>query len=137
MRPRKTIVAILSAAALAACGGGGSSGGYMMTPSGGGGGGTTGTSASVTVADYSFSPGSVTIKAGGSVTWTNAGSYAHTTTADGGSWDSGQLATVGGGGGYGGGGSGGAFTKMFSTAGTYTYHCANHSYMTGTVTVTP
>ncbi len=60
---------------------------------------TTGgtTSTSVTIADYSFSPSSVTVKVGTSVTWTNYGGTAHTSTSDNGAWDSGQIASGSGG----------------------------------------
>ena len=41
------------------------------------------------------------------------------------------------GGGYGMPTAGGSYAVSFPTAGTYTYHCANHAQMTGTVTVVP
>jgi plastocyanin len=65
-------------------------------------------SASVDIADFAFGPNSVTITAGGSVTWTNSDSAPHTATGDGGSFD---------------------------TPGTYTYFCAIHPDMTATVVV--
>jgi plastocyanin len=91
----------------------------------------------VSVAGYAFSPMSITIKAGTSVKWTNDDAVDHTTTSDGGSWNSGQMSAPSGGGGYGGMTAGGSFTYTFSSAGTFAYHCANHTYMTGTITVTP
>jgi plastocyanin len=100
-------------------------------------------SADVTIQDFSFSPSSVTIKAGATVRWTNHGPSAHTTTSDAGLWDSGQLTPPSGGGTYGGGGSaGGSFRMTFTTAGTYGYHCTNHPpslypNFIATVTVTP
>jgi hypothetical protein len=45
-------------------------------------------------------------------------------TADGGAFDSGNLAT------------GQTFSQTFSAAGTFAYHCNIHPQMTGTVTVT-
>ena len=98
--------------------------------------------ASVLIAEYSFTPDTVTVKAGAMVTWTNNGSIAHTATADGGGFDSGQLSAASGGGGYGGGYGGGtnagSFSFTFGTAGTYAYHCANHpTQMKGVVIVTP
>jgi plastocyanin len=70
-------------------------------------------------------PGSagVTISVGSRVTWTNTDPVSHTTTSDIGFWDSGEI------------GPGGVFSQTFDTPGTYTYHCAIHSFMTGTVTV--
>jgi len=93
--------------------------------------------ASVTIQDLSFSPSTVTISAGTTVTWTNNGPSAHTATSDSGLWDSGQLSGPSDGGAYGGGGSGGNYQHTFASAGTFTYHCANHTQMTGTITVTP
>ena len=99
-------------------------------------------SASVTIQDFTFTPATVTIKAGTTVRWTNNGPSAHTVTSDAGVWASGTLGAPGGGGGYGGGSSGGTFDFTFMQPGTYPYHCSIHppsSYpgFTGTVTVTP
>jgi plastocyanin len=69
-----------------------------------------------------FNPGSVTVPAGGSVTWTNNDSSPHTATGS--AFDSGNL------------NNGQSFTKKFTTAGTFTYVCSYHSNMTGTVKVT-
>ena len=96
---------------------------------------------SVAIRDFSFSPSALTIKAGMTVTWTNNGSSAHTTTSDTGVWDSPTLGAPSGGGAYGGGTAGGTFQATFQTPGTYTYHCKIHppsTYpsFTGTITVT-
>ena len=98
---------------------------------------------SVTIADFSFTPKNVTIKAGQKVQWYNSGPSAHNVTADDDSWSSGNMAPPSGGGGYYGGGEtqGSTFTHTFDTPGTYTYHCANHPpsgypNFTGTITVT-
>ena len=72
--------------------------------------------------NFAFSPDSVEIKVGETVTWTNEDAAAHTVTGDGGV-DSGQLAT------------GQTYSKTFDTAGTYAYHCSIHPAMTGTVVV--
>ncbi len=137
--------AMLVVAGAVACGGGGGSSYPTSSGNNGGGGGTpppppptTSTTASVSIADYSFTPASLSIKAGTTVTWTNDGAVAHTATADGGAFDSGQLSSPSGGGGYGGGSAGGSYSYTFSMAGTYAYHCANHpTTMKGTITVTP
>jgi plastocyanin len=68
-----------------------------------------------------YSPSPVAVAVGGSVTWTNNDSTAHTSTGP--NWSSGPIAP------------GGKYTMTFSSAGTFTYHCTIHSGMTGTVTV--
>jgi plastocyanin len=80
-------------------------------------------SASVDIADFAFGPNTVTITAGGTVTWTNSDSAPHTATGDGGSFDTGTIDT------------GGIASISFDTPGTYTYFCAIHPEMTGTVVV--
>ena len=70
-----------------------------------------------------YSPNPVTVAVGGSVTWVNNDTVTHTSSANGGTWNSGAIAP------------GGAFTMTFATAGTYPYHCTIHPGMTGTVTV--
>jgi len=77
----------------------------------------------VTISGFAFGPASISIPVGSTVTWTNQDGTAHTVTADDGSFDSGSLA------------QGATFSQTFDTPGTYTYHCAIHSSMTGTVTV--
>lgn len=79
--------------------------------------------ASVSIVDFAFDPGSVTVDAGATVTWTNMGSSPHTVTADDGSFDSGTLDP------------GGTFSFTFDTAGTVSYHCAIHPNMVGSVAV--
>lgn len=113
-----------------------------MSPSGGGQNPPPPGTVAVTIQDFSFSPGSVTITAGTTVRWTNAGPSAHTTTSDAGAWASTPLGAPQGGVGYGGGSAGGTFDFTFTQAGTYPYHCSLHppsSYpgFTGTITVTP
>jgi len=90
--------------------------------------GTTGTPVSIvngssTLTTTAYSPNPVSISVGGTVTWTNNDSTAHTATADNGSFSSGNIAP------------GGKFSQTFSTAGTFTYKCTIHPNMVGTVTV--
>ncbi len=85
--------------------------------------GTAPKSASVTIKDFEFTPATVTIALGGTVTWTNDGPSTHTITADDGSFDSGDLS------------KGKTFSHTFQTAGTFTYHCSIHPFMTATVIV--
>lgn len=80
-------------------------------------------SAAVDIVDFTFGPNSVTITAGGTVTWTNSDSAPHTATGDGGSFDTGTIE------------SGGSASITFDTPGTYSYICSIHPDMTGTVVV--
>jgi plastocyanin len=77
----------------------------------------------VTIADFAFTPGTITVKVGATVTWTNNDTAAHTVTADDGTFDSKSLAP------------GATFSHLLDKAGTYSYHCAIHSSMTATVVV--
>ncbi len=77
----------------------------------------------VAIADFSFSPGSLTIHAGDTVTWSNNGPAAHTATASNGSFNTGTLA------------KGASASHTFSTAGTFSYFCTIHPFMHGTIVV--
>jgi plastocyanin len=73
---------------------------------------------------YHFTPPSVTVGVGATVTWQNTTDATHTVTSDSGTeLDSGSVT------------DGKTFSHTFSTAGTFSYHCSIHPYMTGTVTV--
>ncbi len=65
----------------------------------------------------------VVIGVNNTVTWVNNDIAAHTVTADNGSFNSGNL------------NPGQSFTNVFTTPGTYTYHCDYHPWMHGTVIV--
>jgi plastocyanin len=77
----------------------------------------------VFIQGMAFSPSSITITAGTTLMWTNKDGVAHTVTSDVGLFDSGTI------------NSGGAFSYLFTTAGTYLYHCAVHPTMTAKVIV--
>lgn len=77
----------------------------------------------VTIANFAFSPDTVTIGVGDSVTWTNGDGTAHTATAGDGSFDTGSIA------------AGASETVTFDTAGTFPYICSIHPTMTGSVVV--
>jgi plastocyanin len=81
-------------------------------------------STSVSAGDNFFDPASITIAVGDTVTWRNDGQVAHTVTANGGSFDSGNL------------NPGQSFAHTFSGAGTFRYFCQYHAGMTGTIKVT-
>jgi plastocyanin len=70
-----------------------------------------------------FTPSSITITAGTTITWTNKDGIVHTVTSDNGLFDSGNL-TVNS-----------TFPRQFNTPGTYPYHCTPHPSMTATVIV--
>jgi plastocyanin len=75
----------------------------------------------VTIAGFAFSPKTVTVNVGDSVTWTNNDGVAHTATGSG--FNTGNIA------------SGASKTITFNSAGTRTYICTIHPTMTGTVVV--
>jgi plastocyanin len=77
--------------------------------------------ASVAIRDFSFGPSAVTVHAGDTVTWTNAGPTDHTATGAG--FDTGTL------------GKGQSGSHTFASAGTFAYRCTLHPFMRGTVTV--
>ena len=120
----KILCAILALVAVVGCGGGSSYGGSPTGPGNTGGNNNTGgsTSSSISVGDNYFSPAATTVPAGTTVTWTWAGSVNHNVTFDDGAASSTQAS--------------GTYSRTFSTAGTYAYHCTIHgASMSGTVTV--
>jgi len=70
-----------------------------------------------------FSPDVADVAVGTMVTWTNTDSVPHTSTSNKTEWDSNTVAP------------GGRFSFTFQTAGTFSYHCAIHPGMVGTVVV--
>jgi plastocyanin len=78
----------------------------------------------VAIVNYAFGPQTVTVKAGSAVTWTQQDEDSHTVTADNTSFASPTLT------------NGQTYSHTFTAAGTYSYHCAIHPYMHGTVVVT-
>lgn len=85
-------------------------------------GGGTAVEAQVDVEGSIFTPGSVTVGVGGTVTWRFQDSFAHTVTAGDGSFDSGSKQ------------GGETFAHTFATAGSFPYTCTIHG-MKGTVVV--
>jgi plastocyanin len=77
----------------------------------------------VAISGFTFSPSSLTINVGDRVTWTNSDSVAHTATATGGAFDTGDI------------GQGQSASVRFTKAGTYAYYCTPHPSMTGTIRV--
>ncbi|HCS39964.1 MAG TPA: hypothetical protein DIW44_10325 [Anaerolineaceae bacterium] len=79
--------------------------------------------AEVEIEDFAYVSAAITIKVGTTVTWTNKDSVRHTVSSDTGLFESGLF------------GKGESFSHTFTEAGTFTYHCAPHPYMKGTVIV--
>jgi plastocyanin len=79
----------------------------------------------VNVLDNEFEPGSLSVAAGTTVTWTWMGSNTHNVTWDG-AGEPGPSPTQ----------AAGTYTRTFSTAGTFAYHCSVHGpAMDGTIVV--
>jgi amicyanin len=77
----------------------------------------------VDIADFAFTPASLTITVGDTVTWTNRDAIEHTATGTTGAFDSGLLA------------QGESWSMTFATPGTYDYLCTPHPTMTGRLVV--
>ncbi len=71
----------------------------------------------VNIKNYAFSPATITISKGQTVTWTNMDSAPHTVTSTRGIFDSGSI------------GNGQIFSYTFNTAGTFEYSCTIHPSM--------
>ncbi|NOK64103.1 MAG: hypothetical protein GFH27_549413n15 [Chloroflexi bacterium AL-W] len=81
------------------------------------------------IADNTFSPATITIASGNTITWKNAGQLPHTVTASDETFDSTTMSTDD------------TFVQQFDQPGTYQYYCTFHgtpdgSGMSGTVIVT-
>jgi plastocyanin len=77
----------------------------------------------ITIENYAYSPAQITVAAGTKINWTNKDKIAHTVTADDKSFDSGLLKTNAG------------FSKIFSSPGTFAYHCTPHPNMKAQIVV--
>jgi plastocyanin len=122
------VLVLAGALLLAACSRGGSGSG-SASASGSGAASASGSGApkstnSITISNFMFSPMSVSVAPGSTVSVTNKDSVTHTLTATGGQFDTGDID--------------GGQTKTFSApskAGTYSYICGIHQYMMGTIVV--
>jgi plastocyanin len=79
----------------------------------------------IDIVDFAFQPATTTEEIGVPITWANAGSSDHTVTFDTLVIDSGSIAP------------GETFSTTLQLAGTYTYHCSIHPFMTGTINAVP
>jgi plastocyanin len=77
----------------------------------------------VWIQGMAFSPVTITVAAGTSITWTNKNVVAHTVTSNTGLFDSGSI------------NSSGTYSHIFTTTGSYPYHCTIHPSMTASVIV--
>jgi plastocyanin len=77
----------------------------------------------IQIRNFSFVQKSITVAPGTRVTWANCDEVIHTSTADGGAWDSGAI------------NPGTSFSRTFSAGGSFPFHCNPHPSMKGTVTV--
>ena len=79
--------------------------------------------ASVSIKNMAFSPATVNVKAGGTVTWTNNDDRDHSVVASDNSFKSGNIS------------AGATYERKFTRAGKFAYTCGYHPRMRGTVVV--
>jgi plastocyanin len=79
--------------------------------------------AAVVIENFAFSPATITVAIGTTVTWTNKDSATHTVTSRTAIFDSGKLSP------------GDSFSYTFNTKGDFEYYCTFHPNMTGKVSV--
>jgi plastocyanin len=118
---RSVIVSAVVVVSSGACGGG-NDGGSADKPKAAS--GAVSGEPAVEIVNFQFKPQSLTVKAGTSVTWTNGDTAVHSIK------DTSTLATpvspdLG---------KGATFSITYGQAGSYSYTCGIHQYMTGTVT---
>ncbi len=85
-----------------------------------------GVQGAITIKNFAFDPGTLTIKSGTTVTWTNQDGAQHQIASDSGSsvpFKSSPLST------------GASYQFTFTVPGIYTYHCAIHPSMQATIIV--
>ena len=75
---------------------------------------------------YAFDPAKLTVKVGTQVIWTNTSDAPHTVTSDTLAFNTPNNFT-----------QNQTFQVLFTKPGTYPYYCNIHTYMLGTITVTP
>ena len=79
--------------------------------------------AQVNISDFEYSPATVTIPVGGTVTWTNHDTASHTVTSNDKIIQSNTLAP------------GASYSHTFTKIGTYNYFCSIHPTMKGEIIV--
>jgi len=83
----------------------------------------TTTANEVALSNLSFTPKTLTVPVGATVTWVNNEAVTHTVTSDAGIFESGNLT------------KGNSYKYTFTGVGSFPYHCTFHSGMTGTIIV--
>ncbi len=78
----------------------------------------------IKIENFAYSPQTLTIKQGESVTWINGDSAIHTVTSDSGSELDSELLS-----------KDDSYAHTFNEKGVFDYHCTPHPYMTGTIVV--
>lgn len=114
------VLGLLFVFVLSACGDDGDSGGDAVTEDA-----PASETVTVDIAGFAFAPRELEVPAGTELVWTNSDDFAHTARADEGAFDTGDLAP-------------GVTSEpvVVDEPGTYSYVCAIHNSMTGTITVT-
>jgi amicyanin len=79
---------------------------------------------SITISGFAFSPSTLTIKKGDTVTWTNQDSTPHTIVSDSGNEIS-SVSLL----------KGNTYSHTFNSAGTFDYHCSIHPSMKAKIIV--
>jgi plastocyanin len=124
-RPRAGAICLLLAAFAIAIAGCGSSGGTGSSSSASGStAATSSTTHTVTIKEYTYKPGTITVPVGTTVDFSNEDSTAHTaTSSESGAFESGAIQP------------GKSASITLRKAGTFTYYCAFHPFMKGTIVV--
>jgi plastocyanin len=131
-RPLFALVALLAVLAAAGCGssssGAAASSSAASTPStaaapASGGSAAVSGGSTVEITNFMFSPMTLTVSVGTTVTWKFEDSAPHTVAADDKSFISSPMS------------KGQTYTHTFATAGTVKYHYSIHPFMTGTIVV--
>jgi plastocyanin len=120
------VVLAVAAGTVAGCGSSSSSPSATATPKAGSSqnAARSGGANSLGIANFKFTPATLTVSRGARITVTNRDTTAHTTTADDGkSFDTGTIDP------------GSSKTITLSKAGTYKLHCTIHPFMHGTIVV--
>jgi plastocyanin len=129
VRPVRLLAALIAVPAvlgvITACGSGSSGGGATpsATPGTPTGSAAAGGGSTVDVKNFMFTPKTLTVSSGTTVTWKFDDSTQHTVAANDNSFSSSAFA------------NGQTFTHTFASAATVAYHCSIHPFMTGTITV--
>lgn len=88
---------------------------------------TSSNAVAVEISNFAYSPATLTVKVGTTVTWTNKDSARHDVAADDESSDAPSSELLG---------RGESYSFTFKKAGTYSYHCTPHPNMQAKVIVT-